>query len=245
MWLNALLIFVVGTVVGSFLNVVIYRIPRGESIVFPASHCPKCNHKLAPWDLIPILSYLFLGGKCRYCGEPISWQYPVVEFISGLLFAVASFLPLPEMIFFIVFVCFSLPLSLIDLQTMLIPEVLILPLIGVLILCRAFMHEWSILMGALALFLIHLIIHLIVPDGFGIGDVFYAAAVGLMVPPHLLLVWFVLTYALGTIVGLSLIGLNKMERKTPLPFAPIMFAGTLITYFLGSYIYNWYLTLFL
>jgi len=128
---------------------------------------------------------------------------------------------------------------------MLIPEVLILPLIAVLILSRTYTNQWFILTGAITLFLIHLIIHLIVPDGFGMGDVFYAAAVGLMLPPHLLLVWFVTTYALGTIVGLSLIGLNKMERKTPLPFAPIMFAGTLITYFFGSYIYNWYLTLFL
>jgi len=93
MWVNALLFFVVGAVVGSFLNVVIYRLPRNESIAFPPSHCPKCNHKLAPWDLIPILSYLFLEGRCRYCGEPISWQYPVVETITGLLFAVASFLP--------------------------------------------------------------------------------------------------------------------------------------------------------
>ncbi len=245
MWVNALLFFVVGTVVGSFLNVVIYRLPRNESIAFPPSHCPKCNHKLAPWDLIPILSYLFLEGRCRYCGEPISWQYPVVETITGLLFAVASFLPLPEMIFFIIFVCFSIAISWIDLQTMLIPEVLILPLIAVLVLSRTYTYQWFILTGAFSLFLIHLIIHLIVPDGFGMGDVFYAAAVGLMLPPHLLLVWFVTTYALGTIVGLSLIGLNKMERKTPLPFAPIMFAGTLITYFFGSYIYNWYLTLFL
>jgi prepilin signal peptidase PulO-like enzyme (type II secretory pathway) len=136
-------------------------------------------------------------------------------------------------------------ISWIDLETMLIPEVLILPLIAVLILSRTYTHQWFILTGALTLFLIHLIIHLIVPDGFGMGDVFYAAAVGLMLPPHLLLVWFVTTYALGTIVGLGLIALNKMGRKTPLPFAPIMFAGTLITYFLGSYIYNWYLTLFL
>jgi len=102
---------------------------------------------------------------------------------------------------------------------MLIPEVLILPLIAILILSRTYTYQWFILTGAIALFLIHLIIHLIVPDGFGMGDVFYAAAVGLMLPPHLLLVWFVTTYALGTIVGLGLIGLNKMERKTPLPFA--------------------------
>src|ERR1700678_4271220 len=79
-------LFVLGACVGSFLNVVVWRLPRGESIVHPPSHCPKCNHRLAAWDNIPVFGWMFLRGKCRYCRNPISIKYPVVEAITGLLF---------------------------------------------------------------------------------------------------------------------------------------------------------------
>ncbi|WP_018963307.1 prepilin peptidase [Coprothermobacter platensis] len=244
MWVEAFVLFLFGSVIGSFLNVVIYRLPREESIAYPPSHCPNCGHRLGPLDLVPIFSFLFLRGKCRYCGKPISWQYPFVEALTASLFALGTLLPPSQLIFYLVFICFSVPISVIDWKTMLIPEQLLIPLIMLLAIGHIFTKEWFILAGGLILFTIHAIIHLIVPEAFGLGDVLFAAAVGLMFHPLLIGIWFILTYGLGTVVGLILIAIKKTGRKTPIPFAPIMFAGTLMIIFFGSTIFNWYQSLF-
>jgi len=110
--------------VGSFLNVVIHRLPKGESIVFPPSRCPACGHRLAPWDLVPVLSYLALKGRCRYCNDPISPRYPLVEALTGLLFALASLFYPPSAQAFLTFAFLALlvALSFIDLDTFELPD---------------------------------------------------------------------------------------------------------------------------
>lgn len=113
-----------GLAVGSFLNVVIHRLPKGESIVFPPSRCPACGHRLAPWDLVPVLSYLALKGRCRYCNDPISPRYPLVEALTGLLFALASLFYPPSAQAFLTFAFLALlvALSFIDLDTFELPD---------------------------------------------------------------------------------------------------------------------------
>lgn len=113
-----------GLVVGSFLNVVIHRLPKGESIVFPPSHCPACGHRLAPKDLVPVLSYLALRGRCRYCAHPIPPRYPTVEALTGLLFALAAFFypPSPQAFLTFAFLALLVALSFIDLDTYELPD---------------------------------------------------------------------------------------------------------------------------
>jgi len=113
-----------GLAVGSFLNVVIHRLPKGESIVFPPSRCPACGHRLAPWDLVPVLSYLALKGRCRYCNDPISPRYPLVEALTGLLFALAALFYPPSAQAFLTFAFLALlvALSFIDLDTFELPD---------------------------------------------------------------------------------------------------------------------------
>ncbi len=116
--------FILGLVVGSFLNVVIHRLPKGESIVFPPSRCPACGHRLAPKDLVPVLSYLALRGRCRYCAHPISPRYPLVEALTGLLFTLAAFFfpPSPQAFLTFAFLAFLVALSFIDLDTYELPD---------------------------------------------------------------------------------------------------------------------------
>ncbi|MFN3179723.1 MAG: prepilin peptidase, partial [Thermus sp.] len=122
MWL--LFSLLLGLVVGSFLNVVIHRLPKGESIVFPPSHCPACGHRLAPKDLVPVLSYLALRGRCRYCSSPISPRYPLVEALTGGLFLLASlsYPPSLEALLVFAFLSFLVALSFIDLDTYELPD---------------------------------------------------------------------------------------------------------------------------
>ena len=119
-----LLFFIVGTIFGSFYNVVGYRVPKGESLIYPSSHCTKCNHKLGILELIPILSFLFLGGKCKNCKDKISWFYPIFEFISGVLFALSYvvFGFSLECLLSIVFISMLLIIIISDYQTMIIPD---------------------------------------------------------------------------------------------------------------------------
>src|SRR6056297_3586907 len=119
-----LIIFSIGLVIGSFLNVLICRLPKNDSIVFPSSHCPECNTKLKYYDLIPIFSYIFLKGKCRYCGEKISLQYPITEFLTGLLFLLVflNYGFSSEFIIFIILISSLIIVSFIDLKYQIIPN---------------------------------------------------------------------------------------------------------------------------
>ncbi len=179
----------IGLVIGSFLNVVIWRVPRGESIVSPPSACPKCGQEIRPYDNIPVVSWLVLRGRCRDCGNPISARYPLVEIGTALLFAGMGwrFGLSWELPAFLYFAAIAVALSLIDIDTKRLPNVITLPSYavgGALLLLPAvidgswdgYLRAW---VGALALFAFYFLLAFIYPAGMGFGDVKLAGLIGL------------------------------------------------------------------
>lgn len=247
------LCFVLGLLIGSFLNVVIWRVPRGESVVSPPSHCPRCDAEIKPYDNVPVVSWLILRGKCRKCGEPISVRYPLVELGTGLLFAVFAWhfgysWQLPA---FLYLAAIGIALSLIDLDTKRLPDVLTLPSIavgGVLLLLPAAIYgDWGdyarAWLGALALGLFYFITALIYPAGMGGGDIKLAPFLGLYlgwIGWGALVVGAFLGFLLGAVVGGGLMIAQRATRKSKIPFGPFMVAGALIAVFVGEHIAHAY-----
>ena len=244
---------VLGLMVGSFLNVVIHRVPAGESVVKPRSRCPSCGTELANRDNIPVVSWLLLRGKCRTCSHPISPRYPIVEALTGLLFAAmaAKFGLEPELPAFLVLTAFLVALSAIDLDTFLLPKKLVWPAFfsGVVLLgIASFVHEdmtsaVEAAIGAAAAFGFLFVVHFISPRGMGFGDVRLAAVLGLHLGWLMLGqvgVGLFLSFALSAVVGVALIALGLKTRKDRVPFGPFLAAGTLLTVFVGEAIQRAY-----
>jgi leader peptidase (prepilin peptidase)/N-methyltransferase len=244
---------VFGLLVGSFLNVVIWRVPRGESIVRPPSHCPGCDTPIAPRDNIPVLSWLLLRGKCRHCGVRISARYPLVELGTGLLFAVIALNrgPHADLPAFLYLAAISVALALIDLDTKRLPNVIVLPSYVVaavlLTVAAAVDDDWSALLraglGTVVLFGFYFLLALIYPRGMGFGDVKLAGVLGLYLGwlgwgP--LAVGAFLAFLLGGVLGALLMALGKAGRKSAIPFGPWMLAGALIAVFVGQRIADAY-----
>ena len=187
---------VLGLAVGSFLNVVIYRVPRGESLVKPRSHCPGCNRPIAPYDNIPLLSWLLLRGRCRQCHEPISVRYPAVELLTGILFAAVTARLLDDQPWavpaYLFFAAVGVALAGIDLDVQRLPDVLTLPsypAMAVLLLLPAIADDqWSwylrAALGGVALFAFYFVLLFVYPAGMGFGDVKFSGVVGIA------LTWF-------------------------------------------------------
>jgi leader peptidase (prepilin peptidase)/N-methyltransferase len=244
---------VLGLAVGSFLNVVIYRVPRKESVVRPRSRCPNCGTQLAEKDNIPVASWLILRGRCRTCGEPISARYPLVELATAGLFAAVGIRfgadwAVPA---FLVFFASLLAISLIDLEHYIIPNRIVYPTLlagfALLVVAAAAEHDWKALeravIGAALFWGILLVIHLVQPRGMGFGDVRLAAVLGLF------LGWLGLSYVglgfflgflLGAVVGLALLVLRRRGRKDHIPFGPFLAAGAVVAVLAGSPILAWY-----
>lgn len=240
--------FVLGLIIGSFLNVCIYRMPRNESAVFPSSHCPHCQTKLAPWDMVPLFSYLRLKGRCHYCKNPVSWRYPVVELLTGLLFiALYTYFGLNLLLVkYLTLICLLMVISFIDLEHYLIPDQLILFILGAGIIFNFFTQELtisSILWGALAPFGIMFLLAVLEPGGMGGGDVKLAGVTGLFLGWPGGIVALLLGYILAGGTGIILLLLKRKKRKDPLPFAPFFAAGAFINIFGGKILLKWYLTL--
>ncbi|MDZ7576703.1 MAG: prepilin peptidase [Candidatus Nanopelagicales bacterium] len=247
---------VLGLIVGSFLNVVIWRVPRGESVVSPGSACPACGHAIRAWDNVPVLSWLLLRGRCRDCGAGISVRYPLVELGTGLLFASLAWQfgfswALPA---FLYFAGIAIALSLIDLDTKRLPNVIVLPSYAVaaaLLLVPALAYgAWPqylhALAGAVALFAFYFVLAWIYPAGMGFGDVKLAGVLGLYLGwlgwgP--LIVGAFAGFAIGAVVGVILIAARRAGRKTGIPFGPFMLLGALIAVFAGDPLADVYLNL--
>jgi len=260
---------VLGLLIGSFINVVIHRVPAGKSIVSPPSACPRCGIRIKSWDNIPVLSWILLGAKCRHCAEPISRRYPLVELSTGLLFVAAAVRFLPQfdgtadqpiagilvLVVFLYFAAISVALAGIDLDTHSLPNVIVLPsyLVVALFLGAAaiVVGDYDGLLGAAiggtALFACYFILALVYPGGMGFGDVKLAGVIGMLLG-YLgwgeLVVGAFAAFLLGGVFGLALLLSKKANRKSGIPFGPWMLAGAWLGIFIGERSWNWYLGLF-
>lgn len=238
-----------GLFIGSFLNVCIYRIQKGESIVWPPSHCPKCTKALMPWDNIPVISYLILKGRCRYCTEPISVRYPVVELLSALL-AVSLLYRFGVSITFIIYylwACALLIITFIDLDIQIIPDRLSLGgiVVGLLVVYWLPVTYKDaliglILGGGLLLAIIYGYYFLTKKEGMGGGDVKLLAMIGVFTGWQGVLFTVFASSLMGTMVGIPWGLLKKGTLKAAIPFGPFLALGALIYVFWGQYLIDWY-----
>jgi leader peptidase (prepilin peptidase)/N-methyltransferase len=242
-----------GLLVGSFLNVVIHRVPRKESVVRPRSYCPGCGTTLAERDNIPVVSWVLLRGRCRTCVAPISARYPLVELLTGVVFAAvgARFGADWAVPAFLVLAAGLLAVSAIDLEHFLVPNRILLWTLALgvplLVLAAGTDHRWvdlrSAAVGAAVGFVLLLAINLVNPRGMGMGDVKLAgvegAFLGFLGVGHILLALF-LGFLLGAVGGLLLIATGLRTRRDHIPFAPFMAAGALVAVLVGSPFLDWY-----
>ena len=241
-----ILAFILGLFVGSFLNVCIDRLPAGQSIINPPSHCSACNHKLGILDLVPLFSYLYLRGRCRYCQAPISLRLPIVEGITGVLFTFLYWkfgLEL-ELGISLVYACLIIIIFVIDLENQLVLDKVIYPGIA---LAFAFSFFWpglgvisALEGGALGLAVIALIV-IIYPPGMGWGDVKMSALVGLMTGFPLVSIALLLSVISGGLIGAILLAFKIKGRKDPIPFAPFLATSAMVVLLWGKVIWQWYL----
>jgi leader peptidase (prepilin peptidase) / N-methyltransferase len=246
---------VLGVVIGSFLNVVIHRVPRGESVVRPPSACPGCGTQIRPRDNVPVLSWLLLRGRCRACGTGISVRYPLVEAGTGLLFAVMALrLGLdPVLPAFLYLAAVGVALALIDIDVKRLPNALTYPSYPVALLLLglaavlgsdsgAFVRA---LLGGVVAFAFYFVLVLAYPAGMGLGDVKLAGVLGLYLG---WLGWGVLAaglflgFLLGGVLGVLLVALRKGGRKTKVPFGPFMLLGTLVAVLAGQELVDAYVS---
>ncbi|MFH1560260.1 MAG: prepilin peptidase [Chloroflexota bacterium] len=236
---------VLGLAVGSFLNVCIDRLPAGESIVRGASHCPGCQHLLAPVDLVPVFSYLWLRGRCRYCGASIPVRVPLVEMATGFLFGFLywKFGLGVELGIALVYASILLAVSIIDLEHQLILNVVVYPAMPLALALSLLWPDPTIARASLGLVVGVAAVSLpflVYRQGMGMGDVKLGGLIGLMVGyPHVLVALLLAVIAGGLIATLLLVFRIK-GRKDAIPFGPFMAAGALVTLLWGQAILDWY-----
>jgi leader peptidase (prepilin peptidase) / N-methyltransferase len=253
-WLLLVPVGLVGLVVGSFLNVVIWRVPRGESIVRPPSHCPSCGHEVRPRDNVPVVSWLVLRGRCRDCQAPISSRYPLVELATALVFVVLALrIGLePELPAYLYLGAIGIALAMIDIDVKRLPNAIVLPsyvVMAVLLSTAAAIEgEWDTLLRAalagLALYAFYFLLMLVYPRGMGFGDVKLAgilgAALGWLGWGELVVGSF-LAFLVGGVFGLALMVVGRAGRKSAIPFGPWMLLGALLGILWGGALADLYL----
>lgn len=242
-------VLIYGLILGSFYNVVGLRVPQKQSIVSPRSSCPKCGHQLSAFELIPVLSYLIQGGKCRSCKAPVSPLYPIVELMTGLLFLAAPFIVgwTSELLVAWTLISLFMIIFVTDLTYMLIPDKVLLVFTGIFLLERIFIPLnlwWDPLLGAVVGFTLLLLIAVASRGGMGGGDIKLFALIGLAVGMKMVLLSFFLSTLFGALFGVIGMLIGKLKRKNPIPFGPFIAAGTLTAYFYGDSIIKAYLSFF-
>jgi len=247
----AIIIFILGTIIGSFLNVCIYRIPNEVSIAYPPSHCYSCEHKLGFLDLVPIMSFIFLKGKCRYCGAKFSVRYPMIEGLTGLLFLGVyinyglSLLTIK----YLIFTAYLIVITFIDLDYMIIPDqaniVALAMGIPFLVVGNLRANFFSAIVGLVIGAGIIAFIRFISRGGMGDGDVYLMGVVGFYIGYEILGVQFLLALITASFVSLFLIITKIKSKKDFIPFGPFIAIGAWVASIWGISILNWYKNIFL
>jgi leader peptidase (prepilin peptidase)/N-methyltransferase len=249
----AIFFALLGLVIGSFLNVCIDRIPRRQSLTSPPSHCPECDHKLSTLDLIPIFSYLWLKGRCRYCKTPIPRRVLYVEMATGATFAILYLFYGLSGDLAVTLVYFSLFLALffIDVEHHLLPNKLVYPGAALAVVLSLFLSRLEVVPGigsaaagggiGLGIFLL---IALLSRGGMGWGDVKMAGFIGLAVGFPLVFVAILLAVVAGGLVAGILMATQKKGRKQAIAFGPFLALGAMATILWGQTILDWYLGFF-
>ena len=239
-----------GAVIGSFLNVCIYRLPIGKSIVWPASGCPSCGRELVWYENVPIVSWLFLRGRCRTCGEGISIRYPIIELLTAVMCAAAFWYYGPTLLFVsrFIFGCALIVLFAIDLEHHLLPNVITLPGIVVgfafsLVTGPGYLSSLiGILVGGGLLFLVAEVYYRVRhEEGLGMGDVKMLAMVGAFLGWPATLMTLMMGSVAGSVVGVAVIALRRGDMKYALPFGTFLAMGAALAATVGPDLLDWYL----
>ncbi|WFA09676.1 A24 family peptidase [Tissierella sp. Yu-01] len=248
-----IVILIYGLIIGSFLNVCVYRIPLNESIAFPGSHCPNCDTHLKWYDNIPVISYLTIMGKCRYCREKVSLQYPIVEALNAILYLImfSKFGFDLDFAFYSLLSSVLIVITFIDLKEMIIPDVLVVVIIILSLLYKIinYLHNGvspqllNSIGGLLLAGGLFLIIVFLSKGGMGGGDVTLIAALGFVLGIKYIFLNIFLSFVTGAIISIFLLATKIKTRKDPIPFGPFIVISFFLTVLKGQVIINWYFTL--
>jgi leader peptidase (prepilin peptidase) / N-methyltransferase len=244
----------IGLIVGSFLNVCIYRIPRKQSIVWPASRCAACERPLAWFENLPILSYAALRGRCRTCGTRISIRYPIVELVTGAAFACdfLAFGPTPLFLVRALFACAMIVLFAIDLEHQLLPNVITLPGLVIGFLASLLLPPGPVMSvagiaagGGLLWLIIEVWLRLRGVEAMGFGDVKMLAMIGAFLGLKLTILTFILSSLMGGVIGLIVIATRRGGMSTALPYGTMLAFAAFIASVAGERLIDWYVHLYL
>lgn len=245
---NILVFFIFGTVFGSFFNVVGIRSPKHESFTKGRSFCPNCKNTLEWYELIPVISYCIQFGKCRNCKQKISPIYPIIETLTGILFAF-SYIKLGlrfELITALLLVSMLMIIFVSDLRYMIIQNKVLLFFLPFFVIFR-FLEPlspwWSPIAGSIVMFALLALIIFVSRGGMGAGDMKLFGVIGIVLGLSNALLAFFLACLIGALIGITLMSLKLVKRRQPIPFGPSIVCGTLIAYFYGNDILEWYMQL--
>ncbi|MGY0693078.1 prepilin peptidase [Virgibacillus sp. FSP13] len=239
------LFFLLGLIFGSFFNVVGLRLPTKQPFANDRSICPQCKQTLSWYELIPVLSFLLQRGKCRHCQAKISPMYPIIEIATGFLFA-CSYVLIGlhlELIMALLLMSMLIIILVADITYMLIPDKLLLfflPLFIVMRYVKPLEPWWSAIVGALIGLAVIAIVILISRGGMGAGDMKLFGVLGIVLGMQKVLLAFFFACVFGALIGMLLLLFKVIERKQPIPFGPYIVVATIVTYFFGDSLLNWY-----
>ncbi|MFB4166718.1 prepilin peptidase [Virgibacillus sp. JSM 102003] len=245
-----LFFFLLGLIFGSFFNVVGLRLPENIPFANDRSICPHCNHQLSWYENIPIISFAIQGAKCRHCRKKISFIYPIIELSTGILFALSySLIGLNlEIITALLLVSMLMIILVSDITFMLIPNrvlLFFLPLFIIIRIAQPLDPWWSSILGGIIGITLLALIIIVSRGGMGAGDMKLFGILGIILGIDKVLLAFFLSCMIGAIIGMMLLFFKVIDRRQPVPFGPYIVAATLITYFYGERLVNWYFNLFL
>jgi prepilin signal peptidase PulO-like enzyme (type II secretory pathway) len=249
-----------GLVFGSAINAIVWRLYVGRSWTRGRSECPDCGHQLAARDLVPVVSWLWLRGRCRYCGKRIHWQYPVVELVTAVLFGLSAWVLVGSDLgvgsdpvtagFWLVMLVMLVVLAVYDLRWLLLPDKVMVPLIAVALVYAAvtagLAHSPRVLLGALVAAVaaggaFYTLVWATKGRAMGGGDIKLVFAMGLMLGVKALVVALLLEFNVAAIVGLVMIAMKLRGRRDQIPFGPFLVGATVVGFLFGRQIFDWYL----